>query len=308
METAPFFETVMDGPPDGRAVWLTTSDGVRIRAGLWPEGTRGTVLIFPGRTEYVEKYSDAARHFQAAGLASVTVDWRGQGLTTRPQHDRMLGHVNNYSEFQRDVDALLALCGSEDLPRPYYLLAHSMGGLIGLGAVQDRTDFARVVFSSPLWGLPLPPHMRILALTLSSAAAMLRMGEQGAPASGKNADPAGQPFEGNLLTNDPEMFAWMKRQITEHPDLALGAPTLGWLWATFREMHHRARQAAPAIPCLTLLGSDEDIVDPDAIHVRMGSWPGSRLEMVPGGRHETLMEDAATRGRLYDQIIAHFLD
>ena len=51
---APFYADVADGPPGGRAVWLHAADGVRLRAGLWPlQGARGTVLLLPGRTEYV---------------------------------------------------------------------------------------------------------------------------------------------------------------------------------------------------------------------------------------------------------------
>ena len=35
MTDAPFFNAVAEGPQDGRAVWLTAADGVKIRAGLW---------------------------------------------------------------------------------------------------------------------------------------------------------------------------------------------------------------------------------------------------------------------------------
>ncbi|MGB3406503.1 MAG: alpha/beta hydrolase [Jannaschia sp.] len=279
---------------------------MRVRAAVWPEGTRGTVFVFPGRTEYIEKYSDAARHLGAQGFACVAVDWRGQGLTERPKHSRHVGHVNDFSDFQHDVDVLLHHADAMDLPRPWYMLAHSMGGLIGLRTVQDRPEFASVAFSAPMWGLPIAPHMRVLAWGMSSVGSSVGFGERMTPASGKVANPATAPFDGNLLTNDPEMFAWMQAQITAHPDLALGGPSLGWLWAALREMHRLARRAAPDMPCLTIVGTNEAIVDVDAIHVRMASWAGSRIETVPGGRHETLMEDSATRGRLYDTIARHF--
>ena len=64
----------MTGPRGGSK----TRDGVRLRAGLWHrEAEAGTVLLFPGRTEYVEKYGRAARHFAARGLA--TMAWTGAG-------------------------------------------------------------------------------------------------------------------------------------------------------------------------------------------------------------------------------------
>lgn len=308
MDAAPYHADVSNGPSGGRAVWAEASDGVRLRVALWPESARGTVLMFPGRTEYVEKYSDAARELAARGFASAAIDWRGQGLSPRPERNPRMGHVTDFSDFQRDVDAFLTICAEARLPRPWHLLAHSMGGLIGLRALYRRAEFERAVFSAPMWGLPLPPHRRLMAWSASALAATLGMGETMAPASGKVADPAAAPFEGNLLTHDPEMFAWMKRQVAAHPELSLGGPSLGWVWAALREMHAVARMAAPDVPCVTFLGTDEAIVSDDSIHVRMGSWPGGRLEIVEGARHEGLMEVPETRARMFDTIAAHLDD
>lgn len=277
-----------------------------MRAAIWPKGTKGTVFFFPGRTEYVEKYSDAARYMGDHGYASISIDWRGQGLTERPKHNQRIGHVNSFNDFQNDVDALIAHARAERLPRPWFLVAHSMGGLIGLRTLMDKDEFARAAFSAPMWGLPIAPHMRMIAWTVSGISATLGLGERHTPGTGKVSDPAAAPFEGNLLTTDPKMFDWMKAQVTAHPDLALGGPSLGWLWAALREMHTLARRAAPAVPCFTFLGSDEAIVNSDTIHVRLASWDGAQLETVEGGRHETLMEDEATRTRLYARIAAHF--
>jgi lysophospholipase len=48
---APLFDDLADGPPAGRALWLQTADGVKIRVALWGTGQKGTVLLFPGRTD-----------------------------------------------------------------------------------------------------------------------------------------------------------------------------------------------------------------------------------------------------------------
>ena len=77
METAPFFAEIADAPEGGRAHWLVAEDGVRIRIGHWvPADAAGTVLLFPGRTEYIEKYGRAARDFATRGFAMAAVDWR----------------------------------------------------------------------------------------------------------------------------------------------------------------------------------------------------------------------------------------
>ena len=55
--SAPLFTDIHPGPTGGEAFWAQTSDGVQIRVAHWPtENAKGTVLMFPGRTEYIEKY------------------------------------------------------------------------------------------------------------------------------------------------------------------------------------------------------------------------------------------------------------
>ena len=293
--------------PGAHAVWLTARDGVRLRAGVWPEGGAGTVFLFPGRTEWVEKYSDAASHLGRHGFACLALDWRGQGLTERPRHDRRVGHVGDFAEYQHDVAAALSHAQAAGLPRPWHVLGHSMGGAIALRSLIDGAPFARAAFSAPMWGLPLVPHLRVAAWTMSHLGTALGLGERLTPAANKVADPANAPFEGNLLTRDPGMFAWMQGHLRAEPDLALGGPSLGWLRAALAEMHALARMGAPAQPCLTILGTDEGIVNPDAIHVRLASWDGAALHVVKGGRHEPLMEGEAVRGPIYDRIAADLL-
>ncbi|MEM8849210.1 MAG: alpha/beta hydrolase [Pseudomonadota bacterium] len=308
VEPAPYFTEVARDAPGARPVWLRAGDGTRIRAIDWAADLpdrRGTLFLFQGRTEYIEKYSDAALELSRRGYATAALDWRGQGLSDRKGQTHMIGHVSDFSEFQSDVDAILAHGAALELPRPWHVLGHSMGGPIALRALHRRTEFRSAVFSAPMWGLPLPPGRRLLAWLASFGAVTLGLGRRETPGSGKVADPVAAPFEGNLLTTDPEMFDWMKRIITAHPELALGTPSLGWLWGALREMLVLSREAAPDVPCLTLLGSDEEIVDMDAIHVRLASWPGSHLEWIEGARHEPLMEGAVLRGRLYDRIAAH---
>src|SRR3979411_1317597 len=70
--------------PDGAVTgMLKTPDGVSIRFARWPPppGRKGTVCIFNGRTEFIEKYFEVARELHARGFAVATIDWRGQGLS-----------------------------------------------------------------------------------------------------------------------------------------------------------------------------------------------------------------------------------
>lgn len=137
-EPAPFFADEAPRPLPGRAFWLDAADGVRLRAVLWPaEGEpAGTILLFPGRTEYAEKYGETAAAFGRRGYALFTIDWRGQGLSARLVEDPRKGHIDDFAAYQQDVAAMLAATEALDLPHPRFVLAHSMGGAIALRALQ----------------------------------------------------------------------------------------------------------------------------------------------------------------------------
>ncbi len=81
-------------------------------ASAWATGpqrtAKGTVLLFPGRTEYIEKYGRAARDLYQRGFATLTVDWRGQGLADRMLEDARIGHVHYFTDYQKDVAAMIA--------------------------------------------------------------------------------------------------------------------------------------------------------------------------------------------------------
>jgi lysophospholipase len=267
---------------------------------------RGTVLLFPGRTEYIEKYGPAARDLLARGYATLTIDWRGQGIAARMQPNRAIGHVACFGDYQHDVAAMVTHARATGLPEPYFLLAHSMGGCIGLRALTDGLPVRAAAFSSPMWGIRFSHAVRPLAWTLAAVSRPLRFSHVLAPGQRSETYVRRATFEGNSLTSDPEMFAFMQRQVTAHPDLALGGASLHWLHESLREMRMLAALPAPDLPCITLLGDHEEIVDPDRIRQRMAAWPGGQLIMVPGGRHETMMEGPAIREILFDAVAACF--
>lgn len=307
MQDAPFHKDVAGGPENVRAAWVEATDGVRLRAAIWPaDAAQGTVLLFPGRTEYAEKYAEVAGDLCAAGLTTLAIDWRGQGLADRLLPDRMPGHVGHFDEYQRDVAAIVAFATAERLPKPWYLLAHSMGGVIGLRALIEGLPVERAAFSAPMWGISLGASLRPAAWTLSFAARAAGLTDRYAPGTSRGAYQSDTPFESNLLTHDEAQYARLAAQTTAYPDLALGGPSLGWLGAALSECRRLARRPSPATPCVTLLGTDELIVDTAGIRSRMARWPNGRLITIDGGRHECLMETPPRRALALSAVLEHF--
>jgi lysophospholipase len=307
VKDAPLYAEVADGPDGGRAVWLTAADGVRIRAAVWnPNGAKGTVLLLPGRTEYIEKYGRAATDLAQRGYATLTLDWRGQGLADRAIEDRMTGHVGDFNEFQADFDAMFAFARARGLPEPYYLLAHSMGGCIGLRALMRGAEVKAAAFSAPMWGILMAAWMRPMAQMLATASRWFNFESRYAPGTGAKTYVIESPFAGNTLTTDPQMWDYMRAQAVAHPDLALGGPSLGWLKAALAECQSLALLPSPPHPTYCALGTAEKIVDTGPIHLRMANWPSGSLDLCTGSEHEVMMETPATRAHFFDRATALF--
>lgn len=307
MTRAPFYDETADAPTGGSATWLTTDDGVTIRAGYWPhEQPRGTVFFFTGRCEFIEKYGRNASEFARRGLAVVAVDWRGQGLSDRLLKDPNTGHVDKFQDYQRDVRALLAYAEEIDAPKPWFMLGHSMGGAIGLRALIDGHAFKAAAFSAPMWGIVIAPSLRQLSQVLPRVATSLGFGGRYAPTTGGASYLLTAEFEDNQLTTDPEAWAHMQDLARLQPRFQLGGPSLTWLAEALAETRALAAAPRPNVPMHVSVGTEEEIVQIDAIEAMAADWPGATIEVIKGAEHELLMERADVRLPFIDRIVATF--
>lgn len=310
----PFADDCPPNPDRINAFWLRAADDVRLRVALWQgQQPRATILIFPGRTEYVEKYHHVAAWLVGQGYAVLAIDWRGQGASDRLIANPQAGHIDDFSAYQSDVAAMLKAARQADLPEPWHLLCHSMGGAIGLRALQQGLAPKSVVFSAPMWGIRIrrlpdwlgPP----LARFVSAAGCLIGLGQR--QLSGESLPPTDTErrkalFDANPLTSDPDWWEWLGQLNAALPEYVIGPPTLSWLNAALAECRVLSTLPAPNIPALITLSGDEDVVSPPAIRIRARHWPGADFLRLPGARHEALIERPAIRDAMLNAALARF--
>lgn len=298
---APFFADVADAPAGAEAFWLAASDGTRLRAVVWRGGIRGTAVIFPGRTEFAEKYGRIVRSLSERGLAVVVIDWRGQGLSDRHPRNPMLGHVQDFRDYQQDVAALLALDAALNLPQPRYLVAHSMGGCIGLRALLERSDFCGAILSAPMWRLQMRAATRELTSKMTRIANLTGLGARLMPGT-RPGPTAHAGFAGNALTSDEATFNWCVRQIEAHPELSLGGPSMQWTYAALEEMTRLYIAPLPRVPMLVMLGGEETVVSSPVIRGQVARMASGQLLELSGARHELFMEKPNVLAQVWERI------
>lgn len=304
---APFHGAVAQAPAEAYAVWARSGDGLRLRIGNFARGDRGTILLLQGRTEYLEKYGQTATEFARRGYGMASVDFRGQGLSDRLIPDRLIGHVGAFSDYQHDVAALMAFAKTEDLPRPWFLLSHSLGGAVALRALIGGLDVRATIFNAPLWGLNMPKLLVPVSYGLGWLGHRLSLNNWVTPGTShkvyvREADP-----QDNVLTHDARMLAYLRAHLDAEPGMGLGGPNVPWLYRALMECRDLRRVDLPQIPSLTFLPADEVIVSKGAIRNLTARWTDAILIEVPGGAHETMMETPERRA-LFFGAATGFLD
>lgn len=289
--------------PGGLAVHWREVDGLRLRLALAPPLAAGrSLLLLPGRTEFLEKYEDVFGELRRRGFRVASLDWRGQGASSRLLADPRRGHVDDFRAFQRDLDALLALARAEMAP-PLFAVAHSMGALILLERLRVApTTFARAALSAPLLGIRMSRPSALVAPALAAIAC--RLGFAGAWAPGQGPAPlAGDEPVGNVLTSDHARFRRYRERCRANDEKVLGGVTWGWLHAAFAALARLDRPGgleAVTTALLLLEAGHERVVDASAIDRAAARLPAVRRLRLPGAEHELMMERDGVRDRVFE--------
>ena len=290
-------------PGDAITGTLRTPDGVALRYARWapPPGRKGTVCLFQGRAEFIEKYFESVHELRTRGFAVATLDWRGQGLSDRALADTHKGHVNDFDEYAADLATFMQEIVLPDCPPPLFALGHSMGASVLLRSVwQGRRWFDRIVLSTPMIALP---GFRSTKMAKLSARAMRLAGMGMAYIPGGNSDVlALRPFADNPLTSDPVRYARVAAVLEAEPALALGSPTVAWGNAAYRVIDEFADPTyASSIrqPLLLIAAGRDEIVSTPAIEdFAVQLRAGSHL-IIAGARHEIIMEQDRYRAQFW---------
>jgi lysophospholipase len=297
--------SIPDNPcPDGVVTGtIATPDGLSLRFARWPavSDARGTVCVFTGRSEAIEKYFETVRDLRRRGFAVAVMDWRGQGHSSRLLADVRKGHVGSFADYEADVAAFMQQVVLKLCPPPYHALAHSMGGATMLRlAHSGRPWFERLVLTAPMIDFPSPRSSWILRTSMR----VLRragFGERYVPGSNVDRTRA-KGFEGNPLTSDPVRYARNVALLAQDPTLGIGSPTVAWLdaaFATIMEFHKAGYVETIAQPVLMVAAGDDTVVSSAAIADFAARLPNGSCRVINGARHEILQETDAHRAEFW---------
>lgn len=292
-------------PQGARVSYMKTSDNVRLRYALWRPvngGDKGTVCLVHGRTEFIEKYFETINDFLERGFAVATFDWRGQGGSDRLIKNKKLGYVDQFDDYLLDLQSFYDEILMPDCPPPYYLVGHSMGGLVALmSGARDRLMFDRMFLSAPMVEIT-GQHISMAGMA-NVAEAICYVGLGKIPASSNsNFITSDKKFAGNNLTSDYTRYMKSVDIFNSYPDLEILAPTFRWAASAFRAMAYVGSEDFPKkvnVPVLMLAAARDEVVSSAAIEHLGLSMRVGRHAVIGAARHELFMENDDIRGQVF---------
>lgn len=301
------FETDSNPIPEGmKSGFFTAKDRKKLRyAILKPQTTlrQGTVLLLHGRNEYIEKYFETASDLSLRGFCVATFDWRGQGRSDRLLRNPLRGYVKNFSDYTDDLDQFLKEIVLPDCPPPYFILAHSAGGLIAYASMARLTNrINRMVLLAPLLGIDNPQMSDDAIRRMMRIMCRVGLGRTFAIPTRKLIK---RPFLNNALTSDPERFMRNQEMVQKFPELGLAGPTYRWVSSaleTAYRINQPDYQSEPSVPVLIIAAGADRVVSTQAIERFASRTRNVSLAVINGAQHELLQESDFYR----EQALAAF--
>jgi lysophospholipase len=293
------FSTPDNPAPENRSEgYFETHDGHKLRYAIFRGSqpvAKGTVILLHGRNEFIEKYFETIRDLNARGLWVATFDLRGQGGSARLIRHPSRGHVRRFSDYEHDLTTFIDQIVLPDTRLPFYLLAHSTGGLIALSAApQLGSRIERMVLSAPFIGLTGQGASPRVIRALANAFCAVGLGSQ--PLNRRFRE---RPFASNPLTSDEPRYRRARDIAAARPDLVLGPPSARWLQQAFETIDRVTQPEhlySIGIPTLLLAPTLDGII-PFAEQERLSRYfRAAQLVPISGARHEIFQERDVYRG------------
>jgi lysophospholipase len=285
--------------------------GASLRAARFPAApdvpAQGVCVLLNGQTEFIEKYFEVIDELRGRGFAVATMDWRGQGDSTRMTEDSRKSFVGDFSEYDNDLDTLLnwivtPMLGPGEKP---VALAHSMGGHILLRLLAGRpASFRACVLSAPMIAISFRGQREFLVRAVTQY--HIWRGKHAGWVWGMEArDPHKATFASQLVTSDPQRFERTQTLLREHPDLRLAGATWGWLAAALRSMDWLKDKAETITTPLLVVGAGKDrICVTPQIKAFAERLPDADYVEIKTAEHEIMMERNPIRAEFWSAFDA----
>jgi lysophospholipase len=256
LENSEYSKSIDDFYMTGKEGTFFGVDSVKIYYKIFSQKGKGkgAIMISSGRTEAAVKYKELIFDLYKNGYSVYIHDHRGQGQSGRMTEDSQMGYVENFQYYIDDLKKFHDLFFMKGNHKKRFLLAHSMGGAIGMTYLEQfPKDFDAAAFSSPM--LAFNPPACTAVKILEGDKIKYAIGE-----SAYNDDKI--EFKQNKLTGSEMRYKRMVDAFEKQSDAKLGGATYQWVAQSCQQFGYIVEHIDKIqTPFILFSASNEQIVD-----------------------------------------------
>ncbi|MCK5815465.1 MAG: alpha/beta fold hydrolase [Flavobacteriaceae bacterium] len=268
-----------------------------------PEKDNAAIFISAGRTEAAIKYKELIYDLYNRGYSIYIHDHRGQGLSGRMVADTDMGYIDEFQYYIDDMKVFYDNISKTTKHKSFYLLAHSMGGAIGMTYLEQYpNDFNAAAFSSPMLGFDFP-NCAVVGL-LSGDTPKYAIGQ------GKYNDDE-VAFKENTLTGSEIRYNRMNAAFSKEPKAKLGGATYQWVLKSCQQFDYINENIKNIkTPFILFSSENEQIINTNDHQkfVEKAQELGKECKAytVENAQHELLIEKDVQRIKTINEILKYF--
>ena len=291
-----------------RETTLTAADGKPLFVQNYTaDDPRGTVFLVHGFSESAEKFRELIYDCLTRGLSVLIYDQRGHGRSFRNAPTRVT-HVDRFEQYVEDLETVYAAF-FDTLPRPFYLVSHSMGGAVSALYLQKHPDhFDRAALCSPMIaprhdGLPLWVCRLVCGFCVLTG-----QGKKALFAAGKDDTP--DRFEDSCALSRARFDYYLDLRQQE-PILSGGKPSYTWTYVSLGVTRRILKKNGPErvkIPVRVYAAADDKLVQSKPQKAWAARLPEGSYRLVPHTRHELFNAADADRAAFLDDLFDFLME
>lgn len=215
-------------------------------------------------------------------------------------------HIDSFQIYVNDWDEVVKNIMPE-MPQPWYLFSHSMGGLIAAMYIQQHPGvYRKAIFNAPMFEV----NCGKIPYPVARAAAFLLclLGKDREFLPGQTSYSDQEDFEGSAVTSRERYLQYYHLQ-TAHPHLQNGGSSCRWTLEAFRgdaQVLKKERCRKMDLPILLIQADKDDYVNAGGQERFIASVPRGGILFVPGSKHEIYKCDDETM-KYYVYAVMRFL-
>ena len=285
MDLNRFFE-----PEGWRTDFFTSTSGREIRYGhAVPKGDpKGTVVITTGYADFMEAYHETINSYLDRGFSVWMMDWAGHGGSEKKTPGSKIkgqmveDHIEDLRKFREEVVKPVE-------GKPVFLSTHSMGGQIALHYLnQHPDDFNFAVLATPHVETRIKGPARDLLKLVFAAAITSGLGDATIE-NGRRSITENLTAERKYLREEnPVRMTLHKTFMLLNDKLKAEDPTVGYVESLLISAEKSSQEPflkSIKTPVLLGIGTDDDVVDNDAIRRAGKLIPNATVKEIQGGIH-----------------------